>query len=192
MIERLTARELEILELAAQHLTSKQIGPRLGIRPASVDTFMQTIIRKLEVGGRKQAIILYLAGQHALGSSPGEGRGNLDSGSPTVDGFEALSFPGLVAGRGQREASNTLGLRAKDDQGASEATGAQTETQVTPADRASERPAAPPFLASVPRRLVAVAVVTLLLGFVTFGAITAGYELTQTFDRVFRDHVSHP
>lgn len=44
MIERLTDRERQILDLAAQHLTSKQIGPLLGIGPASVDTFMQTII----------------------------------------------------------------------------------------------------------------------------------------------------
>ena len=40
MIERLTDRERQILDLAAQHLTSKQIGPLLGIGPASVDTFM--------------------------------------------------------------------------------------------------------------------------------------------------------
>ena len=187
MIERLTRRELEILDLAAQHLTSKQIGPRLGIRPGSVDTFMQAIIRKLEVSGRKQAIIVYLADREA-----GVSRGDLDFGSPAVEEVGGLSSPLSVAWRDQKEAAADSDPQVRDRREPTSATGTTVGPQAAPAVPVTRRLGVHSFLATAPRRLVAIAVVALVLGFVTFGAIAAGYGLTQVFDRAFREHARHP
>ena len=181
MIKRLTNRERQILELAARHLTSKQIGPRLGIRPASVDTFMQTIIRKLGVASRKEAIIAYLATR----SVSAEGRDDLDFGSSPMEGSAG---PGLVqdvnntAGPGGSSSNDTIALLAKGtDQKASEVRQAETTF------RAQRKLLGSPF-----RRLIAIVIAALVLGGVTLVAVAVGYSLNRAFDRLFVHSTQSP
>jgi LuxR family maltose regulon positive regulatory protein len=55
--EHLTNRELQVLELAAQLLTNKEIGTGLFISPGTVKTHLKNIYRKLDVNTRRQAIV---------------------------------------------------------------------------------------------------------------------------------------
>lgn len=163
-IERLTHREREILDLAAQHLTSKQIGPRLGIQPASVDTFMQAIIRKLGVASRKEAVIAYLAWAR---DQRLEGRDDLDFGPSSVGGQTAAA-PKLIAIQDDDEASSPRRVRFSDGR------------------FARSRMHSPAW------RLVATALAAMVLGLVTLGAVAVGYGLNQAFDRMFADHDPQP
>ncbi len=56
----LTARELEILNLAAEGKTNKEIGTLLQLSPLSVKSCLSTIFSKLGVGSRTEAVILGL------------------------------------------------------------------------------------------------------------------------------------
>lgn len=163
-VDRLTDRERQILDLAAQHLTSKQIGPLLGIRPASVDTFMQAIIKKLGVAGRKEAVIAYLAWLRDQGPA---GRDDLDFGSSSVFGQTLNPSTGVVFGDGDQ---GPPPRRVRF--GFERAVRAQANSPV--------------------RRLVATAIAAMVLGVVTLGAVAVGYSLNQTFDRIFADHGPQP
>lgn len=48
-MEKLTGRELEILKMVADNLTSKEIGEKLGIKPVTVDKHRAAILRKLQL-----------------------------------------------------------------------------------------------------------------------------------------------
>ncbi|MDX2246641.1 MAG: response regulator transcription factor [Bacteroidia bacterium] len=50
-LDRLTSREIEILRLIAQGLSSTEIGEKLFISPRTVDTHRNNLIQKLEVNG---------------------------------------------------------------------------------------------------------------------------------------------
>ncbi|WP_343699592.1 helix-turn-helix transcriptional regulator [Caulobacter sp.] len=182
MIERLTERERQILELAARHLTSKEIGPLLGIRPASVDTFMQAIIRKLGVAGRKQAVIAYLA---ATSARTAVHRDDLDFGSSPVSAPDPSPPTASVVGDGDHEP-----LPASSHPSSA----AEAETWGAHAERM--RPRTGRWvrwgLGSPARRLVAVAIAAMVLGLVTLGAVAVGAGLNRAFDRMLDDHVSHP
>jgi len=52
----LTARELQVLAVAAEGLTSRQIANRLGVRERTVTTHLGRIYGKLGVGSRVAAI----------------------------------------------------------------------------------------------------------------------------------------
>lgn len=52
----LTERELEVLVIAAEGLTARQIGHRLGVRERTVTTHLGRIYSKLGVGGRVSAV----------------------------------------------------------------------------------------------------------------------------------------
>lgn len=56
-IEPLTSREMEVLELLTQRLTNKEIAARLVISPGTVKTHTISIYAKLDVHGRRQAVI---------------------------------------------------------------------------------------------------------------------------------------
>jgi ATP/maltotriose-dependent transcriptional regulator MalT len=51
-----TEREREVLALAAQGFTARQIGNRLGVAERTVTTHLDHIYRKLGVSGRVAAI----------------------------------------------------------------------------------------------------------------------------------------
>jgi two-component system NarL family response regulator len=55
--EHLTPRELEILGLIAEGFANKQIGSRLGITEGTVKTHVNSIMQKLRVGGRTEAVV---------------------------------------------------------------------------------------------------------------------------------------
>lgn len=56
-VERLTAREHEVLELLARGLTNAAIARRLGIRPGTVKVHVEHIIGKLGAADRTQAVV---------------------------------------------------------------------------------------------------------------------------------------
>jgi DNA-binding CsgD family transcriptional regulator len=58
----LTARELEVLALAAQGFTGRRIAEALEISPATVKTHFEHIFRKLRVSGRTAAVAQALRG----------------------------------------------------------------------------------------------------------------------------------
>jgi DNA-binding NarL/FixJ family response regulator len=55
---RLTEREREVLSVAAEGLTAREIGKRLGVRERTVTTHLARIYGKLGVGSRLAAIRL--------------------------------------------------------------------------------------------------------------------------------------
>lgn len=65
---QLTARELEILQLVAAHLTNPEIADRLGLRPKTVRNNVSSILTKLCVADRAQAIVA--AREAGLGGPP--------------------------------------------------------------------------------------------------------------------------
>ncbi len=167
-----------MLDLAAQHLTSKQIGPLLGIRPASVDTFMQTIIRKLGVASRKEAVIAYIT------AARGD-RDDLDFGSSPVAGAGGSRPTGAVIRDGDHDPlpNSPEAPQALDDGMG----GAQSERLRPKADRLVRR-----GLRSPARRLVAIAIAAMILGLVTLGAAAVGYILNRSIDRMLGDHGNPP
>ncbi|MFC7794599.1 LuxR C-terminal-related transcriptional regulator [Streptomyces cinereoruber] len=55
-----TARQVQVLRLAANGNTNRSIGTTLGIAEASVASQMQLLMRKLRVGDRAQAVAVAL------------------------------------------------------------------------------------------------------------------------------------
>ena len=67
---RLTVREREVLTVAAEGLTARQIGERLGLRERTVTTHLGRIYGKLGVGTRVAAIrVAARSGLVSVGSS---------------------------------------------------------------------------------------------------------------------------
>jgi PAS domain S-box-containing protein len=50
VLQRLSARERQVLQLVVDGLTSAQIGERLGLSPKSVDTYRSRLMTKLSIG----------------------------------------------------------------------------------------------------------------------------------------------
>ncbi|MFN8595251.1 MAG: response regulator transcription factor [Anaerolineae bacterium] len=55
-IETLTPRELEVLQLIAQGLNNKRIAERLTVNERTVKFHVSTILSKLEVSNRTEAV----------------------------------------------------------------------------------------------------------------------------------------
>lgn len=56
-VERLTAREIEVLQLAAQGLTNKAIGQRLSISDRTVQGHLANMYAKMNVASRTEAVM---------------------------------------------------------------------------------------------------------------------------------------
>lgn len=57
MARRLTDREHEVLELAAQGLPNKRIATTLGLSVRTVEAHLSSVFTKLEVGSRTEAVV---------------------------------------------------------------------------------------------------------------------------------------
>jgi len=63
-LQRLTAREIQVLKLVVEGHTSKEIARLLGLEPTTVDTYRSRIMGKLEVDG--VPALVRLAIRHGL------------------------------------------------------------------------------------------------------------------------------
>jgi two-component system, NarL family, response regulator LiaR len=68
-IDRLSPRELQVLEMASLGLTNWEIGARLQVTVHAVKFHLAGIYRKLGVANRTEAAVLYLR----AGGAPGAG-----------------------------------------------------------------------------------------------------------------------
>ena len=74
-LERLTPREIEILQLIADGVASDQIAPTLGVSPHTLRTHLQNVLTKLKVHSKLDAVVLAI--RH------GKIVANLEAGEPT-------------------------------------------------------------------------------------------------------------
>jgi DNA-binding CsgD family transcriptional regulator len=70
-LDRLTEQQRACLRMVYRHMTSKEIAPRLGIEPGSVDQHIKAAMRVLGVGERRTAA--RLLAEHEGAAAPGEG-----------------------------------------------------------------------------------------------------------------------
>ena len=88
-LERLTPRELEILQLIADGVSSDQIAPTLGISPHTLRTHLQKVLTKLKVHSKLDAVVLAI--RH------GKIVANLEGESPEAIGAEIVDVAALEA-----------------------------------------------------------------------------------------------
>jgi len=56
LVEPLSRREQDVLELLAERLRDKEIAQKLFVSPATVKSHLRCLYRKLEVGDRREAV----------------------------------------------------------------------------------------------------------------------------------------
>lgn len=69
-VDALTARERQVLELIAEGLSNRQIGERLFISVKTVSVHVSAVLRKLGVGSRTEAAVLYRDGESPAARQP--------------------------------------------------------------------------------------------------------------------------
>lgn len=92
-LERLTEQQRACLRMVYLHMTSKEIAPRLGIEPGSVDQHIKAAMRTLGVGERRTAA--RLLAEH-------EGAGEKGAGAALAMREEQAGFEGVTPPRGLR------------------------------------------------------------------------------------------
>lgn len=73
LIEKLSARQREVLQLASRGLTNQEIGLALRISVETVRTHIQAVLRRLGASNRTEAAAISLS-YHNLVSSQGQRR----------------------------------------------------------------------------------------------------------------------
>src|SRR3954464_1313420 len=84
-IARLTEQQRTCLRFVYAHMTSKEIAPRLGIEPGSVDQHIKAAMRVLGVGDRRTAA--RILAEH-------EGKNGAAAAQPLVYQPQSLAFAG--------------------------------------------------------------------------------------------------
>jgi predicted ATPase/DNA-binding CsgD family transcriptional regulator len=114
--EELTWRELDVLQLLAEHLTNREIAGRLHLAESTVKDYVGRILAKLYVKNRRQAVTR----ARALGLLDGDGPagagtpGQVLSKAPAeVRGEVAGSSPGRLPGNLPAETTPFVGRRAE-------------------------------------------------------------------------------
>ncbi len=118
----LTARERECLRLVDQHLSSKEIGRRLGISKHTVDAHVDKARQKIGADSRYDAARKVIAWERdGWERSAGQGdAGERDEGIPTASGYDPIGIapPSRSPSDGLRNGG--LDARSKTDAGATE------------------------------------------------------------------------
>jgi DNA-binding CsgD family transcriptional regulator len=96
-LARLTEQQRTCLRLVAAGLTSKEIAPRLGIAPGSVDQHLKAAMRILDVGERRTAA--RLLAEHERGS----GDQQLVYQPPEIVGLGGSDIAGPSTGNGGQQ-----------------------------------------------------------------------------------------
>jgi two-component system response regulator NreC len=56
LLEPLSVREVQVLQLTARGFISREIGERLSISPKTVDTYRQRVMQKLDLNHRSEFV----------------------------------------------------------------------------------------------------------------------------------------
>ena len=57
LVEPLSRREQDVLELLTERLRDKEIAEKLFVSPATVKSHLRCLYRKLDVGDRREAVV---------------------------------------------------------------------------------------------------------------------------------------
>jgi DNA-binding CsgD family transcriptional regulator len=91
-LDRLTEQQRTCLRMVYMHMTSKEIAPRLGIEPGSVDQHIKAAMRTLGVGERRAAARM-LAEHEAAGAQRADTGWDLAMHEDQADFEAARPFP---------------------------------------------------------------------------------------------------
>lgn len=89
--QKLSARQYEVLSLVARHLSSKEIGARLGLSYKTIDNHVADLLIKLNVSSRADAARIFL--------DISKPRERLPS---TSQGLDLVAHPGAQAGQPEK------------------------------------------------------------------------------------------
>lgn len=170
-LARLTDKQRACLRMVYAHLTSKEIAPRLGIEPGSVDQHIKAAMRVLGVGDRRSAAIL-LAEHEGLGTPQ-----PLVYQPPGIDPAPESATLGPST-EGERESEASAGAMRED----------QAAYQATPPPRTRGLRLPLPIAGGKPGDLTAmqrlgwIAIIMLTIA-LTFGVFLAGLEALSRLGR---------
>lgn len=63
-------RQMQVVELILRHQKQKEIARRLGIKPSTVQSYLQRIYLELRVSDKDALVLRIFAESHGLGPSP--------------------------------------------------------------------------------------------------------------------------
>jgi DNA-binding NarL/FixJ family response regulator len=103
-LERLTPRELEILQLIADGVASDEIAPTLGVSPHTLRTHLQNVLTKLKVHSKLDAVVLAIRHGKIVANLAAAQGGDSDEGS--FSGAEVVDVAAIEAEREAERGSN--------------------------------------------------------------------------------------
>lgn len=166
-IARLTEMQRKCLRLVYAHLSSKEIAPRLGVEPGTVDQYLKAAMRTLGVSDRRAAARLLAAHEDAVAQP-------LVYQSPDLaDAAETATFGTSTGGR-QEAVSGAM----REDQATFQLLPAPRDPLPLPLPIGGRKPND----LSAGRRLAWIVVLILLIA-LSFGIFIAGLEALSRLGR---------